>query len=1543
MAMGKIFVNYRQSQGQGYPADVIAQVLEDEFGEDRVFLDIDDVKPSDDFAAKIETELPVAKALVVLIGAGWHKVQDERSGRRRLDAEDDWVRHEIRTSLERQIPIFPVLMDDAQLPEADHLPPDIRGLLRQQGTHVRRATLKNDLNPVLTILAEKTGLPRAMGGQLAPSPARARLATPSRAPIVIAIEAASARIPEQHLLAVERHLTVTLSDDDLGRLRSIQDRIDSAPSVAALVDLGAGAWSILSSAAPRLDGLVQRVAAAEEKEGFPQPVAWIGTFELLSEIHRAILLACRDAGARVPFLTVSYGAHYFHPLSDDGRPRRMQRRSGDSRSKVRIARLESTEIGAAFDNEVIVLSSDDLASAMQRLVDEIPRQPSSPTRIVLGFGDTASAAPIVPPALAAFPCVALGGPALHRDPAIFERLQRALSTDLRTQAVSVVVAQERAEAVADQLAHKGAEFDVLALRDALGWTTWSWVGRPLFADGFGEVLKGAYPHLMDLRDVASRDWYYERDADIPAPYRTSALAAKKLERMFHLYVSGGGGTGKSCFLRSIYDTLGIEAKNVLAVWYKVHAPSSEWSEVEAQLKIEVRAALARYGNGADRLLTPADDRKQLGTFLLDLREALRARNHAIDQIAIFIDQLERTFESGENPELAKLTKISQHVVALLEKVGIDQGIRIFIASRKQYLADFLSSFYAASTIHLHFNVLQALSVDVEGVAFVQRIAGWFNSTKLASSDITIDDGAAQLLALKERGHPLNLMLGLIDLLSRPDLPAEITRDTIEELRPWERRFHVDEALMGKDDLGWYFFLAMAHAQTEIVRREEVMWRLALVNRDLARQINELTAQGVLERLWLVGHLGRTMHPRRQGADSSRFLEFFHANLRDHLISNVMNRAEDASGADGTVAALRRRGMPAAWRALDRLREIARDWEQVQQALVRDDIAVLMDHKDAFTKLIKKPGGKAEVESFYLLFMRDVDDRRDENFRAARECVAYSAIVHDVHGRSVFKTLFPAVSRDPRGIEQALDDTQVGCCRRWLRARRADSQALFRILHYLVELRDPYANRLLAELVFDTGADDEPWHRLASILADPVVAATHRSAFLVSTIQYLLDANVRLSDDNRYTDRFGAFLVAASDGQGNELNRVLETVAGEARLVADARLSAALREVEHPDRVSRWLGASGVAGARSEFGSSEGPVVELRMGETLAAHIDPSRLDAWAADVGSRLGIPLPSFAHSLGEVSKYRVSDEAVRPLPPGNELELIVRGRLIGLSRFYPDRIQTLTRDWDGAESRGAIPSFNDALAEPVRWVEPNEINTTTWRGRRWTFEEAAVDWLHGLLRRHASMVFSYEDVHTYLSGVARAAGARFVMDLPSLSNLFYLVREVITQLVRERVPVAQRNIDLLRKLLEIVRESESFDVTLTTRLLREHVQADLCRGLADDTNQLIVMLLDPTDEQWLRGRLARSAIRLFFDKLSPEEARRIAAAVRERVEEVTRADRVVPVLVCADHLRQAMFDLLQRYDPRIFVLSYSELSPDVRMTWRGVVRRFSPLEAAT
>jgi len=156
---GFIFINYRRID-TGWSADHLAGMLERTFGEDRVFLDVEGIRAGDEFAVDLDEKLRRASVLIVMIGPGWLHVADAY-GRRRIDQEDDWVRREIRTCLQKPgCRVIPVLIDDASLPDNPAaLPDDIADLLGRQSVRLRQANSADDIDALMREL-EKAGFRR---------------------------------------------------------------------------------------------------------------------------------------------------------------------------------------------------------------------------------------------------------------------------------------------------------------------------------------------------------------------------------------------------------------------------------------------------------------------------------------------------------------------------------------------------------------------------------------------------------------------------------------------------------------------------------------------------------------------------------------------------------------------------------------------------------------------------------------------------------------------------------------------------------------------------------------------------------------------------------------------------------------------------------------------------------------------------------------------------------------------------------------------------------------------------------------------------------------------------------------------------------------------------------------------------------------------------------------------------------------------------------------------------------------------------------------
>lgn len=164
-----IFVNYRTSD-EPYAALFLDKRLTERFGRGRIFRDSRTIRPGAYFPAEIWRALQGCQAMIVVVGERWLRADPD--GRRRIDDPTDYVRMEIGEALRRDILVVPVLVDDASLPWAGALPPDIAKLASRQYLHVRFRSADHDASRLVDELVERLG----GAGLRAPYPARPRWA-----------------------------------------------------------------------------------------------------------------------------------------------------------------------------------------------------------------------------------------------------------------------------------------------------------------------------------------------------------------------------------------------------------------------------------------------------------------------------------------------------------------------------------------------------------------------------------------------------------------------------------------------------------------------------------------------------------------------------------------------------------------------------------------------------------------------------------------------------------------------------------------------------------------------------------------------------------------------------------------------------------------------------------------------------------------------------------------------------------------------------------------------------------------------------------------------------------------------------------------------------------------------------------------------------------------------------------------------------------------------------------------------------------------------
>jgi len=121
--LSKIIISYRRAD-----ADVFAGRVRDRiassYGEDSVFIDVDNIPFGKDFRFHIQEVMAKANAVLVIIGPKWLGLG--RAGHSRIMDATDPCRIEVETALANNIPTFPVLVGRTAMPKPDQLPESLK-------------------------------------------------------------------------------------------------------------------------------------------------------------------------------------------------------------------------------------------------------------------------------------------------------------------------------------------------------------------------------------------------------------------------------------------------------------------------------------------------------------------------------------------------------------------------------------------------------------------------------------------------------------------------------------------------------------------------------------------------------------------------------------------------------------------------------------------------------------------------------------------------------------------------------------------------------------------------------------------------------------------------------------------------------------------------------------------------------------------------------------------------------------------------------------------------------------------------------------------------------------------------------------------------------------------------------------------------------------------------------------------------------------------------------------------------------------------------
>jgi hypothetical protein len=175
----QIFICYRREDSPDVTGRIYDRLIQ-QFGRDAIFKDVDSIPLGINFKQHLDSVVKQCDVVLGVIGNRWLESIGE-SGKRRLDDARDFVRIEIESALRRNIPVVPLFVQDAEMPDDEGLPTALQELAYRNGMTIGRDPhFHSDVDRLIKSLENPFA---SLALREEPTPAPAHVATPATPPV----------------------------------------------------------------------------------------------------------------------------------------------------------------------------------------------------------------------------------------------------------------------------------------------------------------------------------------------------------------------------------------------------------------------------------------------------------------------------------------------------------------------------------------------------------------------------------------------------------------------------------------------------------------------------------------------------------------------------------------------------------------------------------------------------------------------------------------------------------------------------------------------------------------------------------------------------------------------------------------------------------------------------------------------------------------------------------------------------------------------------------------------------------------------------------------------------------------------------------------------------------------------------------------------------------------------------------------------------------------------------------------------------------------
>ena len=324
-----------------------------------------------------------------------------------------------------------------------------------------------------------------------------------------------------------------------------------------------------------------------------------------------------------------------------------------------------------------------------------------------------------------------------------------------------------------------------------------------------------------------------------------------------------------------------------------------------------------------------------------------------------------------------------------------------------------------------------------------------------------------------------------------------------------------------------------------------------------------------------------------------------------------------------------------------------------------------------------------------------------------------------------------------------------------------------------------------------------------------------------------------------------------------------------------------------------------------------PLLNIELGGDLLERIAQIRRQT-AID----LGIVLPSI----------RVRDNL--QLAP-NMYQIKLKGVPLETGEVYSERFLAMS----AGEVRenlvlNGIHSIEPAFGLPALWIEEKDKDMAELAGYTVVSASAVISThLTEVIKRNASEILSRADVQQLIENLKKEVSEDYVSDVMKDLSVAE-VQMVMQNLLKENVAVRD-----LRTILETMSlySKTSKNLDFLTEHVRQSLARNICSQNLSDTGELLAITLAPDIENTIAKGVSPDGQSLTLD---PEFTRRLLDKLNVELEKAITATGNQPIILCSSPIRLAFRRLIERTYPQIAIMSYNEITQNVKAKSVGLVR---------